>query len=406
MRRQLLIAVGLVVGMRAAAAYGQSMVQRCEALVRSRSADAGWGELCQGIFAANGTHGPQDQAAAFQHYQRAAELGNVEAEALLGAVYERGWAGVPRDLNRAVTWYQKAAQQGHAGAKLNLGLLYEKGEGVPKDPGRARSLIEAAAKQGLPPAQRKLAELQQGQKSVPGTEFWEEGKKRYLAGDRPAAAQLILKAAQAGNSEARNQIGYMYEAGDGVMKSYAEAAKWYQAGAEQGHARCEFALGSLYEAGRGVKENWDEAARWYQKSAMQDDEYGMFSLGRAYQFGIGVPLDPSTAITWYDKAAAKGHGQAAYFAKYLRDNHGMDGSSRTPEEQAMLGPLIQRMVLTAPPLGRTFHSSAERVAYIRAVAQDEALRKAQMFWNMKKDEYDSCRRAGADNCHPPGPPPK
>jgi len=38
----------------------------------------------------------------------------VEAEVLLGAVYERGWAGVPRDLNRAVTWYKKAAQQGHA----------------------------------------------------------------------------------------------------------------------------------------------------------------------------------------------------------------------------------------------------------------------------------------------------
>ena len=42
------------------------------------------------------------------------EFGNVEAEVLLGAVYERGWAGVPRDLNRAVTWYKKAAQQGHA----------------------------------------------------------------------------------------------------------------------------------------------------------------------------------------------------------------------------------------------------------------------------------------------------
>lgn len=64
------------------------------------------------------------------------------------------------------------------------------------------------------------------------------------------------------------------------------------------------------------------------------------------------------------------------------------------------------MVLTAPPLGHSFHSAAERVAYIRAVAQDEARRKAQMFWNMKKDKYDSCRRAGGDNCHPPGPPPK
>jgi len=94
MRRHLIIAAGLVVGMRASA-YGQSMVQRCEGMVKSRSADAGWSELCQGIFAANGTHGPQDQAAAFQHYQRAAELGNVEAQALLGLVYDRGWAGVP-----------------------------------------------------------------------------------------------------------------------------------------------------------------------------------------------------------------------------------------------------------------------------------------------------------------------
>src|SRR5260370_20881674 len=125
------------------------MVQRCEGMVQSRSADAGWSELCQGIFAANGTHGPQDQAAAFHHYQRAAELGNVEAQALLGAIYERGWAGVPRDLNRAVTWYQKAAQQGHAGAALNLVLLYEKGEGVPKDPGRGRSPTEAPANQRL-----------------------------------------------------------------------------------------------------------------------------------------------------------------------------------------------------------------------------------------------------------------
>jgi len=46
------------------------------------------------------------------------------------------------------------------------------------------------------------------------------------------------------------------------------------------------------------------------------------------------------------------------------------------------------------------------MAYIRAVAQDERLRKAQMFWNMRKDDYDKCQRSGGDNCHPPGPPPR
>jgi len=131
----------------------------------------------------------------------------------------------------------------------------------------------------------------------------------------------------------------------------------------------------------------------------------MFSLGRAYEYGIGVPVDLNTAIQWYDKAAAKGDGQAAFAAKYLRDNHGLDGSARTPEEQALLGPLLQRFVVSAPPLGQTFHSSAQRIAYVRALAQDEAFRKAQMFWNMAKGDYDACRAANRDNCHSPGPPP-
>ena len=106
LRIGVLISGSLIVGI-STLAYGQSMVQRCEAMMSSRSGDAGWNELCQGIFAANGTHGPQDQAEAFRRYQRAADLGNVEAQALLGAIYERGWAGVPRDIGRAIGWYRR-----------------------------------------------------------------------------------------------------------------------------------------------------------------------------------------------------------------------------------------------------------------------------------------------------------
>jgi TPR repeat protein len=112
--RRVLISLALIFGW-SGSAYGQSLVQRCEAMLNARTADAGWSELCQGVFAANGTRGPQDQAAAFRHYQRAAELGNAEGQALLGVIYERSWAGVPRDIKRAVALYEKAAQQGHAG---------------------------------------------------------------------------------------------------------------------------------------------------------------------------------------------------------------------------------------------------------------------------------------------------
>ena len=118
-----------------------------------------------------------------------------------------------------------------------------------------------------------------------------------------------------------------------------------------------------------------------------------------------MPLDLNEAIAWYDKAAAKGDGQAAYFAKYLRDNHGVDASSRDSEEQAMLGLLVKRYVLTAPPLGVVFHSKEERLAYVRGQAVSEARQKQAMEYNMQKSAYDNCRNSGGSDCHQPVTPP-
>jgi len=89
----------------------------------------------------------------------------------------------------------------------------------------------------------------------------------------------------------------------------------------------------------------------------------------------------------------------------LRDNHGLDGSSRNEQEQALFGPLIGRTLLTPPPVGTTFHNSTERLAYLRRVAQEEARLKARIAYDTKLREYEDCRRAGRDNCHHPGPPP-
>jgi len=100
-----------------------------------------------------------------------------------------------------------------------------------------------------------------------------------------------------------------------------------------------------------------------------------------------------------------GDAQAAYFAKYLRSNHGLDGSSRNAQEQAILGPLLGRTVLPRPPVGVTFHNSAERLAHMRQVATENARIKAQSAWETSRREYEDCRRAGRDSCHSPGPRP-
>jgi TPR repeat protein len=193
----------------------------------------------------------------------------------------------------------------------------------------------------------------------------------------------MLQAAEAGNPTATYEMGYLYENGDGVAQDPVQAAQWYMKGAALGEASSEAAVGQLYEQGNQVAENWEQAAQWYAKSAQQGNRMGEFRLGRAYQYGVGVPLDLGAAEQWYDKAAAQGHSQAAFFAKYLRDNHGFDRSSYSDEEKAIMAPYeMQPFMLHPPPSGRVFRNSGERMAYFQG-------------WAAAAAAYENCMTAHA-----------
>src|SRR5437867_9161069 len=76
-------------------------------------------------------------------------------------------------------------------------------------------------------------------------------------------APTVLARAQAGDPVAQNQLGEMYEHGNGVPRDFAKAARWYRLAAEQGMAPAQLNLGTLYENGQGVAQSYAEAARWY-----------------------------------------------------------------------------------------------------------------------------------------------
>jgi uncharacterized protein len=81
--------------------------------------------------------GVTDQQEALKWFRRAAELGNPDAEAELGRLYQDG-DGVEQNYVQAAFWFRKAAEHvpnlGGAGqGRNNLGLLYADGHGVPKD---------------------------------------------------------------------------------------------------------------------------------------------------------------------------------------------------------------------------------------------------------------------------------
>jgi len=211
------------------------------------------------------------------------------------------------------------------------------------------------------------------QAPAPGTAIYQQAVARYQAGDHAGAAALVRRAAEAGNPTATYQMGYICENGDGVPKNPAQSAQWYLRGARMGNAASEAAVGQLYEYGNQVEQNWDTAAQWYTKSAQQGYVIGEFRLGRAYQYGIGVPININAAAQWYGRAAAQGDSQAEFFAKYIRDNPGIDTTWYSAQEKAIMGPYLMQPWMLRPPLtGRVFHNGDQRLAYFKAWARNAA----------------------------------
>jgi TPR repeat protein len=77
-------------------------------------------------------HSPEDQTRLAAWLRKAAEQGDVEAQFILGYLYDKG-QGVPQDYTQAAFWVRKAAEQGYAAAQSMLGYLYLDGQGVPQD---------------------------------------------------------------------------------------------------------------------------------------------------------------------------------------------------------------------------------------------------------------------------------
>ena len=106
----------------------------------------------------NGDGVPQDKAEAVVWYRRAAEQGDARAQYTLGGMYFYG-EGVAEDRAQAIVWFRKAAVQGDAEAQYNLGMIFRNGYGIPEDREQATFWFEKAAEQGNDNARQALAGL-------------------------------------------------------------------------------------------------------------------------------------------------------------------------------------------------------------------------------------------------------
>lgn len=92
----------------------------------------------------------------------------------------------------------------------------------------------------------------------------------YVAFDRAdyaTALKIWLPQAQAGDAEAQNYVGEIYEKGLGILPDYEAAAHWYKLAADQQLARAQINLGNLYEKGLGVPKDAAQALNLYRMAS-------------------------------------------------------------------------------------------------------------------------------------------
>ena len=136
--------------------------------------------LGQMLYTGTGTE--RDDTVAAEYWQRAAKLGNVNAQYAIGKLWLENGAGDPE---QAVVWLMKAAEGGNASAQYALGKMYRDGEHLEKDVKRAAVLFTQAAEQNHEYAAYALGKL-------------------YLCGhdvprDKEKAIPLLMASATQGN---------------------------------------------------------------------------------------------------------------------------------------------------------------------------------------------------------------
>lgn len=204
-----------------------------------------------GIMHAEGFGVEKDAGAASAYFERAAEVGDLGAQIVLGNQYFD-----EQKYDAAAKYLQLAADQGDADSQYNLAILYEVGAGVDRDFVKMTELFGLAAAQQMPEAQHAYA------------------------------------------------LSYLN--GLGVDQNYLTAFKWQKLAAEQGLLDAQFALANMYLQGHGTTRDLTNASKWFLVAAEQGDVRSQVNLTRLLYESVDEQQDRAYALMWASIAAKTG----------------------------------------------------------------------------------------------------
>lgn len=137
-----------------------------------------------------------------------------------------------------------------------------------------------------------------------------EAKQALQRHDYQLAHSQCIHAANVGNPDCQNLIGYLVRGGLGVEKNPDQAQSWFLYAAKKKHPAAQYNLALMYSSGELGTPDHQQAAKWLLQAAEQNNLNAQVNIGTAYSLGIGVPVSPEKAFTWWQRAAVAGSAMA------------------------------------------------------------------------------------------------
>lgn len=256
----------------------------------------------------------RDYNKAFQIFSQLCNDGYEIAGYCLGLCYANG-QGVPKDEAKALAIYKQYASMGEPCAIDCVGDCYYYGIGTTQDKELAQQYYKKAFKVLLKIAQTNNSEIRPQYPSRYVYDIWKRVGGGYFTGNgteknTSEAISWYHKAAEHGDQDAQNNLGYIYYEGEEVEKDIIEAISWFRKSAEQGNVVAQCILGFLYYNGGDVERNLTESVNWYRKAAEQGHPDAQCQLGNFFYNGEGVEKDAVEAVKWFRRAAIQGVSRA------------------------------------------------------------------------------------------------
>ena len=221
----------------------------------------------------------------------AAKAGSLEAAVMVGHILRTGEAGTV-DLKEARRYYEMGAARSHPDALVALGEMALNGAaGLTDDD--AYGYLLRASDAGRTDATRALAEMTRAGRGVP----------KSAQGER----ELLERAIASFDEGAAKRLGDTY-----LETDPKKALTLYEQAAEAGDADAAYAAGIMYTQAFEIRPNEERAAYWLGIAANAGHAAAQADYGLLVYQGAGVARDEMQAADWFRQSAEAGDTEGMF----------------------------------------------------------------------------------------------